>query len=91
MCETFSRVRTLVCRTAIGFALCVAATYAVESSALADGYPDRTVRIIVPFPAEERPICCQGRLPIGCRGNGASRSSSKTALGVGLFIMVGVL
>jgi tripartite-type tricarboxylate transporter receptor subunit TctC len=51
MCETFSRVRTLVCRTAIGFALCGAATNAIESPALADGYPDRTVRIIVPFPA----------------------------------------
>jgi tripartite-type tricarboxylate transporter receptor subunit TctC len=51
MCETFSHVRTLVCRTAIGFALCVAATNALESPALADGYPDRTVKIIVPFPA----------------------------------------
>jgi len=51
MCETFRRVRTLVGRTAIGFALCVAATNAIESPALADGYPDRAVRIIVPFPA----------------------------------------
>jgi tripartite-type tricarboxylate transporter receptor subunit TctC len=51
MCETFRRVRTLVGRTAIGFALCVAATKAIESPALADGYPDRAVRIIVPFPA----------------------------------------
>jgi tripartite-type tricarboxylate transporter receptor subunit TctC len=51
MCETFRRVRTLACRTAIGFSLCVAATNAIESPALADGYPDRTVKIIVPFPA----------------------------------------
>lgn len=51
MCETFSRVRTLVGRIAIGSALCLAATNAFEIPARADGYPDRTVRIIVPFPA----------------------------------------
>ena len=51
MRETFSRVRTLVGRIAIGLALCLAATNAFESPARADGYPDRTVRIIVPFPA----------------------------------------
>ncbi len=51
MCETFSRVRTLVGRTAIGLALSLAATIALESPARADGYPDRPVRIIVPFPA----------------------------------------
>ena len=38
----------------LDLALCVAATNAFESPALADGYPDRTVRIIVPFPPEER-------------------------------------
>ena len=51
MRETFSRVRTLVCRTAMGVALCLAAINAFESLAGADGYPDRTVKIIVPFPA----------------------------------------
>ena len=50
MSETFSRVRTLVGRIAIGLALCLAATNAFEIPARADGYPDRTVRIIVPFP-----------------------------------------
>ena len=47
---TFSRVRTLMGRIATGLALCLAATNAFESPARADGYPDRTVRIIVPFP-----------------------------------------
>ena len=51
MCERFNRARTLVGRIAIGVALCLAATVAIESSARADGYPDRTVKIIVPFPA----------------------------------------
>jgi tripartite-type tricarboxylate transporter receptor subunit TctC len=37
-------------RIAIGLALCLAATNAFEIPARADGYPDRTVRIIVPFP-----------------------------------------
>ncbi len=47
---TFSRVRTLMGRIAMGLALCLAATSAFESPARADAYPDRTVRIIVPFP-----------------------------------------
>jgi tripartite-type tricarboxylate transporter receptor subunit TctC len=51
MCEASSRVRTLVGRIAIGLALCLAAADAFESPARADGYPGRTVRIIVPFPA----------------------------------------
>jgi tripartite-type tricarboxylate transporter receptor subunit TctC len=37
-------------RIATGLALCLAATGAFESPARADAYPDRTVRIIVPFP-----------------------------------------
>src|SRR3954466_6004537 len=37
--------------SAIGLALCLAASNGPESPARADGYPDRTVRIIVPFPA----------------------------------------
>ena len=36
---------------AIALALCLAASDGLESRALADGYPDRTVKIIVPFPA----------------------------------------
>jgi tripartite-type tricarboxylate transporter receptor subunit TctC len=51
MCETFSRVRILVSRIAIGFALYLSATNLFESPAQADGYPERTVKIIVPFPA----------------------------------------
>jgi tripartite-type tricarboxylate transporter receptor subunit TctC len=38
-------------RTAIALALCFAASNGLESPARADGYPDRTVKIIVPFPA----------------------------------------
>lgn len=51
MYETVSRVRTLVGRSALGLAFCLLAIGAFESPARADGYPDRTVRIIVPFPA----------------------------------------
>jgi tripartite-type tricarboxylate transporter receptor subunit TctC len=43
----FGRGRRLVGRTAIMLALCLLAS----SPARADGYPDRTVKIIVPFPA----------------------------------------
>src|SRR6195952_897463 len=43
--------RFFVGRTAIGLALCLAASNGLESPARADGYPDRTVKIIVPFPA----------------------------------------
>src|SRR5258708_12051877 len=45
------RGRLFVGRTAIGLALCLAASNAFEGPARADGYPDRTVKIIVPFPA----------------------------------------
>src|ERR1700709_2433423 len=45
------RGRFFVGRTAIGLALCLAASNGFESPARADGYPDRTVKIIVPFPA----------------------------------------
>jgi tripartite-type tricarboxylate transporter receptor subunit TctC len=37
--------------TAIGLALCFAASNGFENPARADGYPDHTVKIIVPFPA----------------------------------------
>src|SRR3977135_663010 len=47
----FRRERRFVGRTAIGLALCLAASNGFESQARADGYPDRTVKIIVPFPA----------------------------------------
>jgi tripartite-type tricarboxylate transporter receptor subunit TctC len=47
----FGRGRLFVGRTAIGLALCLAASNALESPARADGYPDHTVKIIVPFPA----------------------------------------
>jgi tripartite-type tricarboxylate transporter receptor subunit TctC len=43
--------RLLVGRTAIGLALFIAAWNGFERPARADGYPDRTVKIIVPFPA----------------------------------------
>lgn len=38
-------------RTAVALALCLGAFHGLESVARADGYPDRTVKIIVPFPA----------------------------------------
>jgi tripartite-type tricarboxylate transporter receptor subunit TctC len=38
-------------RSAIGLALCLAALSGLAGPAWADGYPDRTVKIIVPFPA----------------------------------------
>src|SRR6195952_5072484 len=43
--------RFFVGRTAIGLALCLAASNGLESPAWADGYPNRAVKIIVPFPA----------------------------------------
>ena len=51
MRDVFRRGRFFVGRTAIGLALCLAASNGFESPAWADGYPDRTVKIIVPFPA----------------------------------------
>jgi tripartite-type tricarboxylate transporter receptor subunit TctC len=47
----FGRGRLFAGRTTIGLALCLAASNGLESPARADGYPDRTVKIIVPFPA----------------------------------------
>jgi tripartite-type tricarboxylate transporter receptor subunit TctC len=47
----FRRGRLFAGRTAIGLVLCLAALSGLESPAQADGYPDRTVKIIVPFPA----------------------------------------
>ena len=47
----FRRGRLFVGRTAIALALCVAASNGFENQAWADGYPDHTVKIIVPFPA----------------------------------------
>jgi tripartite-type tricarboxylate transporter receptor subunit TctC len=38
-------------RTALGLALCLLASKDFEGLARAEGYPDRTVKIIVPFPA----------------------------------------
>jgi tripartite-type tricarboxylate transporter receptor subunit TctC len=51
MRDVVRRGRLFVGRTTIGLALCLAASNGLESPALADGYPDRTVKIIVPFPA----------------------------------------
>jgi len=51
MCGGLKWGRLFVGRTAIGVALCLAASNGFESTAWADGYPDRTVKIIVPFPA----------------------------------------
>ena len=44
------RGRLFTCRTAIALALCLASN-GFAGLAWADGYPDRTVKIIVPFPA----------------------------------------
>lgn len=43
--------RFSVGRTAIGLLFCLAASTGFENPARADGYPDRAVKIIVPFPA----------------------------------------
>jgi tripartite-type tricarboxylate transporter receptor subunit TctC len=51
MRDVFKRGRSFVGRTAVGLALCLAASNGFESPARADGYPERTVKIIVPFPA----------------------------------------
>src|ERR1700709_1821062 len=51
MRDVFRRSRFFAGRTAIGLALCLAASNGLDSPAFADGYPDRTVKIIVPFPA----------------------------------------
>ena len=45
------RQQIFIGRTAIGLALFLLASNDFESLARAEGYPDRTVRIIVPFPA----------------------------------------
>jgi tripartite-type tricarboxylate transporter receptor subunit TctC len=51
MRDGFRRSRFFVGRTAIALALCLAASSGFENPARADGYPDRAVKIIVPFPA----------------------------------------
>src|ERR1700688_3443358 len=51
MHDVFRRRCFFVGRYAIGLALCLAALDCVVCPALADGYPDHTVRIVVPFPA----------------------------------------
>jgi len=51
MHDVFRRGCFFVGRYAIGLALCLAALDCVVCPALADGYPDHTVRIVVPFPA----------------------------------------
>jgi tripartite-type tricarboxylate transporter receptor subunit TctC len=45
------RQQVFIGRTAIGLVLCLLASKDFESLAHAEDYPDRTVRIIVPFPA----------------------------------------
>jgi tripartite-type tricarboxylate transporter receptor subunit TctC len=47
----FRRECFFVGRIAIGLALCLAASGCFDGPARADGYPDHTVKIIVPFPA----------------------------------------
>jgi tripartite-type tricarboxylate transporter receptor subunit TctC len=51
MCDGFRRDRFFAGRALIGLALCLAVLNDFTGPARADGYPDRTVRIIVPFPA----------------------------------------
>ena len=51
MRDVIRRGPLFVGRTAIGLVLCLAASDGFESPAWADGYPDHTVKIIVPFPA----------------------------------------
>ncbi len=51
MRDVFRRGCFFVGQYAIGLALCLAASDCIEGAARADGYPDHTVKIIVPFPA----------------------------------------
>jgi tripartite-type tricarboxylate transporter receptor subunit TctC len=51
MRDGFKPGRFFAGRTAIGLALSLAVASGFTSPARADGYPDRTVKIIVPFPA----------------------------------------
>jgi tripartite-type tricarboxylate transporter receptor subunit TctC len=51
MGDGLKRSRFQVGRTAIGLALCLTAFDGLGSAASGDGYPDRIVKIIVPFPA----------------------------------------
>jgi tripartite-type tricarboxylate transporter receptor subunit TctC len=51
MCDGFRRDRFFAGRALIGLALCLAVLNDFTDPARADGYPDRTVKIIVPFPA----------------------------------------
>ncbi|MEA2837759.1 MAG: hypothetical protein QOD89_2309 [Bradyrhizobium sp.] len=51
MCDGFRRDRFFAGRALIGLALCLAVLNDFAGPARADGYPDRTVKIIVPFPA----------------------------------------
>jgi tripartite-type tricarboxylate transporter receptor subunit TctC len=51
MRDMLRRDRLFAGRLAVGLLLCVAALGGFKSPACADGYPDRTVKIIVPFPA----------------------------------------
>src|SRR6201746_2478931 len=58
----FRRGRLFVGRTAIGLVLCLAASNSFASPARADGYPDHTVKIIVPFPAGGTADAVPGRV-----------------------------
>jgi tripartite-type tricarboxylate transporter receptor subunit TctC len=51
MCNVFAGPRSFVARHAIGLVLCLAASVYYVRPVGAEGYPDRTVKIIVPFPA----------------------------------------
>jgi tripartite-type tricarboxylate transporter receptor subunit TctC len=51
MRDGFRRDRFFAGRAAIALALCLAVANGFPSPVRADGYPDRTVKIIVPFPA----------------------------------------
>jgi tripartite-type tricarboxylate transporter receptor subunit TctC len=51
MRDVFRRCWSFVGRIVVGLVVCFAASQGFESPARADGYPARTVRMIVPFPA----------------------------------------
>jgi tripartite-type tricarboxylate transporter receptor subunit TctC len=50
MRNLFSTRRIFVSRYAVGLVVCLAALHGFAGAARADGYPDRPVKIIVPFP-----------------------------------------
>ena len=59
----------------------VVAAAVVPAAAVADAYPDRTIKIIAGFPAGSAPDTTARLIGENCRRPGANRSSSRTSRG----------